>query len=119
MKMKTLQKIIGLKRVAVLLLLGGAAIEPAQAAAPVVSNVRAVQRAGSGIVDIYYDVSSANNPLTVSLAISTNGGVAFNAPAVSLSGDWAAARPRPRASMWCGTRGRIWRRCISRMSKCA
>ena len=56
-------------------------------AAPVVSNVRASQRAGTGVVDIYYDVSAATNRVTVSLAISTNGGVAFNAPAASLSGD--------------------------------
>jgi formylglycine-generating enzyme len=57
------------------------------AAAPVVSNVRASQRAGTGLVDIYYDLASASNALTVSVAVSTNSGVAFNAPAASLSGD--------------------------------
>ena len=57
------------------------------AAAPVVANVRATQRAGTGVVDIYYDLASASNALAVSVSISTNGGVAYNAPAVSLSGD--------------------------------
>ena len=56
-------------------------------AQPVVSNVQASQQAGTGLVDIYYDVSSPSNQLTVSLVISTNGGVAFNAPAASLTGD--------------------------------
>jgi hypothetical protein len=55
-------------------------------AAPVVSNVRASQRAGTGLVDIYYDLASAN-ALTIFVSISTNGGAAFNAPAISLSGD--------------------------------
>jgi formylglycine-generating enzyme required for sulfatase activity len=58
-----------------------------QAGAPVVSNVRVAQRAGTGLVDIYYDLASASNALTVSVSISTNSGVAFNAPAVSLTGD--------------------------------
>ena len=60
---------------------------PLQAAAPVVSNVRAAQRAGTGLVDIYYDLASPSNALTVSVAVSTNSGAAFNAPAASLSGD--------------------------------
>ena len=68
------------------LLGGGAAPGPAWAAAPV-ANVRATQRAGTGVVDIYYDLTSASNALAVSVSISTNGGVAYNAPAVSLSGD--------------------------------
>jgi formylglycine-generating enzyme required for sulfatase activity len=59
-----------------------------QAGAPVVSNVRAAQRAGTGLVDIYYDLASPSNALTVSVAVSTNSGAAaFNAPAASLSGD--------------------------------
>ena len=67
------------------LLCGALAI---QAGAPVVSNVRAAQRAGTGLVDIYYDVSSAGNALTVSVSVSTNSGVAFDAPAANLSGDY-------------------------------
>jgi formylglycine-generating enzyme required for sulfatase activity len=59
-------------------------------AQPVVSNVHVAQRAGTGLVDIYYDLASAN-ALTVSVIISTNGGAAFNAPAVSLTGDWGGS----------------------------
>ena len=55
--------------------------------APVVSNIRASQRAGSGVVDIYYDLASASNALTVSVAISTNSGVAFSVTPTSVSGD--------------------------------
>ena len=58
-----------------------------QAAPPVVSNVRAAQRAGTGLVDIYYDLESASNVLTVSVAVSTNSSVAFNVAATSVSGD--------------------------------
>jgi len=60
---------------------------PLQAGAPVISNVRAAQRAGTGLVDIYYDLASPSNALTVSVAVSTNSGAAFDAPAASLSGD--------------------------------
>jgi formylglycine-generating enzyme required for sulfatase activity len=63
-----------------------------QAGAPVVSNVRAAQRAGTGLVDIYYDLASASNVLTVSVAVSTNSGAAFNAPAASLSGDLGSGK---------------------------
>ena len=56
-------------------------------AAPVVTNVRASQRAGSGVVDIYYDVSSGSNALTVTVGISTNSGVAYNVTASALTGD--------------------------------
>jgi len=59
----------------------------AYAGAPVVSNVRAAQRAGTGLVDIYYDLASASNAPTVSVAVSTNSGAVFNALAASLSGD--------------------------------
>ena len=56
------------------LLLLVATVVSAQAAPPVVSNVRAAQRAGTHYVDIYYNVSSANSPLTVYMAISADGG---------------------------------------------
>ena len=54
---------------------------------PVVSNVRAAQRAGNEVVDIYYDLSSASNAVMVSVAVSTNSGVTFGVPASSVSGD--------------------------------
>lgn len=58
------------------------------AAAPVVSNVRASQRAGTHYVDIYYNVSDAdgNSPVTVYLHISADGGTTWNVPVFTLSG---------------------------------
>jgi formylglycine-generating enzyme required for sulfatase activity len=84
--MKIFQKQAGLKMLILLLLAGNLAGQPLDAQ-PVVLNVRASQRAGTGMVDIYYDLASASNALTVSVAVSTNSGAAFNAPAASLSGD--------------------------------
>jgi hypothetical protein len=55
-------------------------------AQPVVSNVRAAQRAGTQLVDIYYDLASASNALTVSIAVSTNGGASYTLPATSFTG---------------------------------
>ena len=85
---------------------------PLQAGAPVVSNVRAAQRAGTGLVDIYYDLASASSALTVSVAVSTNSGATFNVPAASLSGDLGSGMAPATGPMWCGMRARTWRRCI-------
>ena len=59
----------------------------AEGAAPVVSNVRAAQRAGTEWVDVYYDVSASVPPLTVSVQVSADGGATFAVNAVSLTGD--------------------------------
>lgn len=57
------------------------------AAAPTVSKVRAAQRAGTQLVDITYDVADADSSsLTVSVALSTNGGASYFTPGASLSG---------------------------------
>ena len=59
----------------------------ASAAAPTVSNVRASQRAGTQLVDVYYDLADADSSaLTVSVAVSTNGGASYFTPGASLSG---------------------------------
>ena len=55
-------------------------------AQPVVSNVRASQRAGTQLVDIYYDLASASNVLAVSIAVSTNGGADYTLRAMSFTG---------------------------------
>ena len=55
-------------------------------AAPVVSNVRAAQRAGTQLVDIYYDLASPSNTLTVSISVSTNGGAGYTLVATSFTG---------------------------------
>ena len=63
------------------------AVCAAQAAAPVVSNVRAAQRSGTQVVDITYDLADADSSaLKVSVAISTNGGAAWFSPGASVSG---------------------------------
>ena len=56
---------------------------------PVVSNVTAIQRTdGSGIVDIYYTLSDADNDrCKVSIEVSSDGGSTWNVTATSLSGD--------------------------------
>ena len=56
------------------------------AADPVVSNLKAVQREGTKLVDITYDVAAATVTVEVSLQISGDGGVTFAVPAVSVTG---------------------------------
>ena len=60
---------------------------PCPAAPPVVTNVRASQRAGTELVDVYYDVSASVPPLTVAVQVSADGGATFAVNAVSLTGD--------------------------------
>ena len=65
----------------------------ADGAAPVVSNVRAAQRSGTKLVDIYYDLADSDSAtLAVSVAVSTNGGATYTLPATSFSGSgWGSA----------------------------
>jgi formylglycine-generating enzyme required for sulfatase activity len=56
------------------------------AADPVVSNISAVQRAGTKLVDITYDVTADTPTVKVTLEISNDGGQTFTAPAVTTSG---------------------------------
>ena len=56
------------------------------AAAPVVSNLTASQRAATKLVDIVYDVAADTSTVDISLEISSDGGVTFTVPATSLSG---------------------------------
>ena len=63
------------------LMLGGIS----HAAPPVVSGVRATQRAGTHLVDIYYSVA-AIGPCTVYVAVSDNGGASYNVPVFTLTG---------------------------------
>jgi formylglycine-generating enzyme required for sulfatase activity len=58
----------------------------AEAANPVVSNISAVQRAGTQLVDITYDVTADFPTVWVGLEISSDGGTTFSVPAVTLSG---------------------------------
>ena len=57
------------------------------AAAPVVSNVRSVQRAGTQLVDIDYDLADPDSAtLAVTVVVSTNSGATYDFPATSFSG---------------------------------
>jgi formylglycine-generating enzyme required for sulfatase activity len=58
---------------------------PVMAADPVVSNISAVQRAGTKLVDITYNVV-ADYPLSVALQISSDAGATFTVPAMTTSG---------------------------------
>jgi formylglycine-generating enzyme required for sulfatase activity len=76
MKLKTLFVLLCLAMLAQL----------AASAQPVVSNVRAAQRAGTQLVDVYYDLASTSNVLAVSIMVSTNGGEEYTLPATSFTG---------------------------------
>lgn len=59
----------------------------AQAAPPVVSNVRASQVPGTSYVDIYYDLSDPDGgTMTVEVRVSSDGGLTYSVPASTLSG---------------------------------
>jgi sulfatase modifying factor 1 len=65
-----------------------ALVSAAQAAPPVVSNIRASQRASTHLIDLYYNVADAdgNSPLTVYVAVSDNAGASYNVPVFTLTG---------------------------------
>ncbi|MFA6631667.1 MAG: hypothetical protein WCU90_05160 [Kiritimatiellia bacterium] len=60
----------------------------AHSADPAVTNVRAAQRPGTGLVDITYDLADVDTGmLSVSLSVSTNGGFTYFSPTSTVSGD--------------------------------
>ncbi len=72
-------------------------------AAPVVSNVRAAQRAGTRLVDILYDVSDADgdSPLTVSFQVSADGGATWTVPVFTFQGAGPGVVPgNNRSIVW-------------------
>jgi formylglycine-generating enzyme required for sulfatase activity len=77
--------------------LGGHLASRLEAAMPEVTNVRAAQRPGTKLVDIYYDLSDADgNTSTIWVLISSDSGATWNVPARSFSGDWwARVKPGP------------------------
>ena len=79
------------------------------AADPVVSNVRAAQRAGTSLFDITYDLANADSDnLTVTVGISTNNGEAWFTPAsnnlTGASGAFAVSPGTGKAVVWQGGR---------------
>ena len=53
---------------------------------PTVSNIRASQRPGTRYVDVYYDLASASNAVSISVKVSTNGGTDYFAVSNNLNG---------------------------------
>jgi len=76
----------------------------ATAAPPVVSNVRASQRVGTGLVDILYDVADADGDhVAVTAAVSLDGGATYSGAPRSFSGSGYGANITPgsnRAIVW-------------------
>ena len=71
-------------RVAVGLVFGGWC---ARAADPVVSNVRALQRPGTQLVEITYDVADPDSTsVSISVSVSDTGGATYTVPAATFSG---------------------------------
>ena len=72
------------------------------AADPAVTNVRASQRPGTPYVDITYDLADADTAtLSVTVAVSTNGGAVYFTPASGLSGHTGSvARGAGRQVVW-------------------
>ena len=79
----------GLKVVASLVFLTGTLL----AADPVVSNVQGLQRPGTKLVDISYDVTADTPTVGVTLRISSDGGTTFSVPATTLTGAVGANVP--------------------------
>jgi formylglycine-generating enzyme required for sulfatase activity len=70
-----------------LLLAAGLIAERASAAIPEVSNVTAVQRPGTKLVDITYTVTDADgDALKIRVEVSDNAGVLYSVPAFALTG---------------------------------
>ena len=61
---------------------------PSLAVPPVVSNIRASQRPGTKLVDVYYDVSDADGgSQTVEMQVSADAGLTYSIPCPTASGD--------------------------------
>ena len=71
----------------------GAMTSSIWAADPVVSNVKGLQRPGTKLVDITYDVTADTPTVEVTLRISSDGGATFSVPATTLTGAVGANVP--------------------------
>lgn len=63
-----------------------------------VSNVRATQRPGTTLVDLFYDLSGAGSGYSVSVAVSSDGGASFAMPATHFTGDGVTSPAAPGAA---------------------
>ncbi|MHB8523416.1 MAG: Ig-like domain-containing protein [Limisphaerales bacterium] len=60
-----------------------------------VANVRANQRPGTTLVDLFYDLSGAGSGYSVAVAVSSDGGAFFTVPATHLTGDGVTSQVAP------------------------
>ncbi len=67
---------------------------PAQA---VVGNLRAAQRPGTALVDLFYDLSGAGSGYSGSVTVSSDGGASFTVPATHFTGDGVTSPVAPGA----------------------
>lgn len=58
---------------------------------PQITDVRAVQRAGTKLVDVHYDLAGISGPYSVRLEGSVNGGATWTLSVASLSGDFGSS----------------------------
>ena len=72
-----------------LLVVGLLAFAAAAHAGPTVTNVRAGQRAGTKLVDIYYDLADPSaSVVSISVLVSEDAGATWTVPAYTFSGDY-------------------------------
>ncbi len=70
-----------------LILVLWACVAAGWAAGPTISNIRSGQRPGTELVDIDYDLADPGSAtLTISVAVSDNGGASYTLPAKSFAG---------------------------------
>ena len=72
------------------------------AAAPVVSNIRASQRPGTKLVDIYYDLTAVSASVSITATVSADGGLTYGVPAATFTGHYGAgvASGANRSIVW-------------------
>ncbi len=63
-----------------------------------VSNVRANQRSGTTVVDLFYDLSGTGSGYSVSVTVSSNSGASFSVPATHFTGDGVTTTVAPGAA---------------------
>jgi hypothetical protein len=75
---------------------------------PVITNLTAMQRAGTQLVDIHYDLNAVTAQVTTSLRISNNSGETFTVPVTTLSGDIGAGTSVSNGKMIKWNAGADW-----------
>jgi hypothetical protein len=60
-----------------------------------VTRVQVAQRAGTTLVDLFYDLSGADSAYSISVSVSSDGGVSFTLPATHFTGDGVTSPTAP------------------------